>query len=456
MPQNQPDRPPLRVLIAGGGVAGLEAFLALRQLTQGRVAPVLMAPDSEFRYRPLSVTEPFGLAAARNIDLAEVALENESTFMCDALAEVDPDNRQVTTAAGRCLDYDALLIAIGTRGAEAVPGAVTFRDSADHGTVRDVIGEIERGVVRRVAFAAPGETSWPLGLYELALLSSAHVREHDLGDVELTLVTPEARPMEIFGPAASDVVGDLLDRAGIELRLSAKPSRFEDGRLEVDGGEAIDCDRVISLPRPVGPSIPGLPRDAAGFIPIDSHCGVLGLERVYAAGDATWFPVKQGGLAAQQADCAARQIAALSGATVESQVFRPVLRGALLTEWGPRYLRAQVGEDTDAAAKSVLWWPPAKVAGQYLAPFLFEKAGYGTPDRLLTDLDPPVGDDATDVESGHDDIVGVALSSADASARSRDFPGALRWLEVAEDLALFLPQEYDRKRISWQELERSD
>ena len=38
-----------------------------------------------------------------------------------------------------------------------------------------------------------------------------------------------------------------------------------------------------------------------------------GLDGVYAAGDATWYPIKQGGLAAQQADVVATAIAAAVG-----------------------------------------------------------------------------------------------------------------------------------------------
>lgn len=446
------ETPRLRVLIAGGGVAALEALLALRELAGDRVAPILFAPDPEFRYRPLSVAEPFGLAVARNLDLLEVALEHNATFMRDGLAAVYPDRRQVRTAAGRELDYDALLIAIGARGVEAVPGALTFRDSADGDAFRGVLAGLERGGSHHLAFAAPGGASWPLGLYELALLTSAHVHEHGLTDVKLTLVTPEAHPMTIFGRRASAAVGDLLDQAGIAVRLKSRPIRFEDGRLIVDGGEAITCDRVISLPSPEVVPIAGIPQQHGGFIPVDRYGGVLGIDRVYAAGDATWFPVKQGGLAAQMADSAASAIAALAGAAVDPQPFQPVLRGALLTEWGPRYLRAPVGEITGGtAAKSALWWPPAKVAGRYLAPYLTTKAGYRAQSGPLEDLKAPYGDDASDVESGHEDVVALALSSAEAHARSRDFRGALRWLEVAEDLELYLPREYELKRISWQE-----
>ena len=71
---------------------------------------------------------------------------------------------------------------------------------------------------------------------------------------------------------------------------------------------------MIALPRLRGRRIAGLPCDDDGFIPIDEHARVAGVPGVYAAGDITAGPIKQGGLAAQQADAAAEAIAAEAGA----------------------------------------------------------------------------------------------------------------------------------------------
>lgn len=441
-----------RVLIAGGGIAALEAMLALRDLAGDRVAVELLAPDPKFRFRPLSVAEPFGLGSARTLELAELALANHATFTCDGLARVDAEAQLAITADGREIPYDALLVAIGAGGVEAVPGAITFRDTDDDGAAMRFVDDLDRGTIASAAFAVPGGLSWALGLYELALLAGARVAAKGL-DVELSLVTPESRPMEIFGRRASDVVAGLLERSGIAVTTQVKAVRYADGVLEVERGSSIPCERVVSLPAPrVGP-LPGLPQQPRGFIPVDRYGAVLGVERVFAAGDATWFPVKQGGLATQMADCAASSIASLAGAPVEPEPFHPVLRGALLTGWGPRYLRASMGAgESSGVAKSVLWWPPGKVAGRYLTPFMAEVAGYRGSKRPLHDLEAPPTDDPEDILSGHEDAVAISLESADASAVERDYKGALRWLEVAEDLELYLPDEYELKRISWQEL----
>ena len=129
---------------------------------------------------------------------------------------------------------------------------------------------------------------------------------------------------------------------------------------------------MIALPALEGPGIAGLPSDAEGFIPIDERARVKGVEDVYAAGDGTTFPIKQGGLATQQADAAAEHIAARFGADIDPQPFHPVLRGMLLTGDDSLSLAHSLtgGEGEGSASADYLWWPPHKVSGRYLAPWM--------------------------------------------------------------------------------------
>jgi sulfide:quinone oxidoreductase len=210
-------------------------------------------------------------------------------------------------------------------------------------------------------------------------------------EVELTLVTPEEAPLAIFGRAASEALRELLDARGIRLRVRSTPVRFEQGALQVAPDASVEVDAVVALPRAEGPFLTGLPSDAAGFVPTGEHGHVLGLDDVYAAGDVTQFPVKHGGIAAQQADAVAAAIAARAGAPVEPEPFRPVLRGLLLTGLFPRFLRAEPGTDVSTIDTEALWWPPAKIVGRYLAPFLAERIG-------LAHASPPHGEGAVAVE----------------------------------------------------------
>jgi sulfide:quinone oxidoreductase len=118
-----------------------------------------------------------------------------------------------------------------------------------------------------------------------------------------------------------------------------------------------------------------LPVHVHGFVRTDAHGRLESYDHVYAAGDITSFPLKQGGIAAQQADAAAESIAALAGAAVTPRPFRPALRGLMLTGLSPRYLSANLLDAHSEVDTEPLWWPPAKVVGRYLAPFLAEHTG---------------------------------------------------------------------------------
>jgi len=371
-----------RVLIAGGGVAALEAALALRALAEDRLSVELLAPEPLFWYRPLAVAEPFGLGEVRHFDLAELAAAAGATFSPGALTGLDVGSRLVQTSLGSSIPYDVLLVACGAVPTPAVSGALTFRGPADTERIRDLLGEIVAGQVRRVAFVVPWGAVWSLPIYELALMTAAYVAERELDHVELALVTPEDEPLQLFGRAGSEAVRELLDERGIAVQTGASAIEFVGGELRLVPAGSIVTDRVVALPRLRGTRIDGLPQTVEGFVPVDAHGQVQGLADVFAAGDITSFPVKQGGIATQQADAAAEMIAANAGADLTPRPFRPVLRGLLLTGRQPRFLMHEItggAGDPSSASPEPLWWPPAKIVGHYLAPFLGAVAGVESP-----------------------------------------------------------------------------
>lgn len=243
--------------------------------------------------------------------------------------------------------------------------------------MRHVLRDLRVGAIRRVAFAVPRGVSWPLPLYELALLTGSHLPPNSVDDVELVLVTPEEQPLQIFEGAGSDAVRRLLAARRIELLTSSSPVDYADGELRLAGGDSLEVDQVVTVPRLEGPFLDWLPATHDGFIPIDAHGHVAGLADVYAAGDSTDFPVKQGGIAAQLADTAAEAIAAQAGADVVPRPFRPVLRALLLTGEEPLYLRRKLPGTTRTARVPVgsVLRPQAKIRGRYLSPFLTRLGG---------------------------------------------------------------------------------
>ena len=364
-----------RVVIAGGGVAALEAALALRELAEERVRLELLAPEPDFWYRPLAVAEPFGVGQPARLALVDFARECEAQVTLGALAAVRSDDHVAVSHAGAELCYDALLIACGAAPRTAVPGAFTFRGPADVPAFARLLETLGRDV-RSLAFAIPVQSTWTLPAYELELLTASHLQSQHVRTVELQLVTPEEHPLGLFGSAASEEIARLLADRGIVLLTRAEAVAFSAGRLELASGDSVQTDAVVALPRLEGIRIDGVPHDSDGFVDADRFGRVSELVDVYAAGDVTSFPIKQGGLAAQQAEAASETIAAAAGARVEPVPFDPVLRGLLLTGGIPRYLRAELVQPGRSEMDALsLWWPPSKIAGKYLAPFLAARHG---------------------------------------------------------------------------------
>lgn len=368
------EQQPFQVLIAGGGVAGLEAALALRELAADRVAVTMLAPGPDFVYRPLRVREPFAGASARHYPLDEIARDIGVELRRDAFKRLEPERRLVHTENGEELPYDGLLLALGARLRPAFPHAVTLDDRRLDEQLHGLIRDIEGGYVHKLAFLVPSRMPWPLPIYELALMTARRAFDMNVS-VSVTVVTPEDAPLAIFGSAVSAAVDRLLAEHGILVIPSAHGATPEPGRVSVHpGARRLQVDRVVALPELFGPATPGVPkRDGHGFISVDVHCQVPELERVFAAGDATDFPVKHGGVAAQQADVAAQAIAALAGAPVEPTKFHPVISGVLLGAERPLYLRAHItgghGSSSEIS-EDPLWSPTAKIVAKYLSPYL--------------------------------------------------------------------------------------
>ena len=362
------------VVVAGAGVAGLETALALQALAPEHVSVELIAPEDEFVYRPLAVAEPFHVGEVRRFPLARLVAAAGAELRRGGLAAVDPDEKRVTLADGSTVEYDVLVLALGARPVPAVPGALTFRGRPeDSEELARLLERVTTRDLRRLVFTVPAGSTWPLPLYELALLTGEYLSEH-LTHAELTVVTPEEQPLRLFGEKASEAMALLLELRGIGIRTATAPVAFENGVLWLAGGGEIAADAVVTLPMLEGAPLDGIPQDEHGFVPTDEYGRVGGLTDVYAAGDLMQSSIKQGGIAAQEADVVAEAIAADAGAPVQPSPCRPVLRGLLFTGFVPRFLRHEEGGPTSVDTQP-LWWPPSKIVGRYLSPFLAEHLG---------------------------------------------------------------------------------
>lgn len=391
----------VRVLVAGGGVAGLEALLALSDLAGDRVVVTLLSPEREFTYRPMAVAAPFGRGRMQRHDLADVTRLVGAELVRGELAAVDAANHAAITSDGRRLSYDALLVAVGAGTEPAFSRVQTWSPEADHEVFGGLLADLEEGYAKRVAFVVPRDVAWPLPAYELALMTAWDARDMGQDDVEVTVYTPEESPLAVFGSAASEGLRGDLEEAGVRVETNAvvEEDPRDPARLLIQPGDRpVEAGHAVALPRAVARGIGGLPVNDRGFILTDAHGRVRDTPGVWAAGDGIAFPIKQGGLAAQQADAAAESIAAMAGADVDPQPFHPVLRGVLLTGRGSQWIRRDVGagDAEGEAERHALWWPPTKIAGRYLAPYLAS-----ADEAEFTDANRPAGEMVEFTPEGH-------------------------------------------------------
>lgn len=364
-----------RVVIAGGGFAALEVALGLRALAEDRVQVTLVSPNRSFAYRPAATLEAFGDEPSATLDLEAIAADLGAAYHLAALEAVAPRQRSVRLDTGLRLDYDSLVLAIGARARTAIPGALTFRDQRDSPRLRNLLEELRTGAIRRLLFAVPSLDSWSLPVYELALLSARYAGAR-AAEVDMAVVSPEPVPLAIFGTGASQRLAAILAERQIRFVGNSVPHSVQrDGSLALQFDGPIAADRVVAVPQLYRPRISGIPGNRSGFVPTDSFGRVAGLAHVYAAGDMTAFPVKQGGIAAQQAEVIAQKIAADLGCPIKEVRQTRILRARLLTGDGALVLRTELdplGQPTRATIEHEETRQVAdlKVFGRYLTPYL--------------------------------------------------------------------------------------
>lgn len=261
-----------------------------------------------------------------------------------------------------------------------------FRDQRDSPQVRRALESVAEGRLRTLAFTVPAGTTWSLPAYELALFAARHAEEHG-HNCQVVLATAESRPLESLDPSAA-VVRATLAAHDVRLRLDARPCRFVRGALHLGGGAVQEAQEVIALPRLEGVRIAGIPGDWSGFVSTDPMGAVTGLTDVYAVGDLTSFPVKQGGIAAQQTDVVAATLAARTGADVWPSAPQFTLRARLAGPTEPLFFSVELDQrgnpvpgTGEVSEGPTPWWPPAKVFARHLAPYLAR--------RTLREIAPP-------------------------------------------------------------------
>ncbi|HET7047928.1 MAG TPA: FAD-dependent oxidoreductase [Solirubrobacteraceae bacterium] len=277
--------------------------MALHALAGDRVELTVVAPGNHFVDRPLATKEPYAVGRIRQVPVDRAARDAGATLFPLTVESVDTRARIVSTVRGRQFEYDALVLALGADAVPEVPRAITWDDRSAADMLAGLLQGFEQGYRLSLAVFVPPGPGWPLRAFELALLITLDRNGHRRADDDHHAGT--------LGAGASRASGlrtrpKEVARAGVAV-VSADRVEIEQGQRATvalePSGQRLEVDRLLALPGLRGRPVAGLPTDAdaRGFIEVDEHCRVRGLDRVWAVGDCTAFPVKSGGFAAEHA-----------------------------------------------------------------------------------------------------------------------------------------------------------
>ena len=312
-----------RITIAGAGFAALTGARELRRrLPDAEIT--LLAPQPWFTYLPSLIWVPYGIRKAEDLrfDIRPLLRKLGVGYRQAAATGLSGDGRMLQTDEGD-VENDALLIATGGRYIRKLPGIENTITICEGIEAAENMGrrlhELDGGTIAMGFGGNPKEPSAMRGgpMFELLFGLDTWLRKQGRRDrFRLVFFTPAPQPGKRLGQNAVERMIGEMERRGIETHLGHKLKSFENHVVTTEGGE-IPADLIMFMPGMTGPAwIQGspLPLSPGGMIRAEATAAVVGLERVYVAGDAGSFPgpdwmPKQAHMADLQATAAARNIA---------------------------------------------------------------------------------------------------------------------------------------------------
>lgn len=286
-----------KVLVLGGGFAGVEAAIYLRKQN---IDVTLVSNRDYFYIYPISIWIPTGETTREDVSvpLDQLAMNHGFKLIVDPVVKLEAKEKKVTLGSGRILDnYQYIVIALGqdklyhagmehTLSICGKPEEATALYERLDALVLNKSGKIAMGFGGNAkdTSAVRGGPAFEVLFNVDTYLKKKGVREN----FELTFFAPMEKPGQKMGEKALVLMDKMFKMANIHKKVGSKITTFTEDGIEFEDGSKLDSDLTMFISAGTGHSITvdsGLPLSKAGFVVTNEYNEIEGFDGIYAIGD---------------------------------------------------------------------------------------------------------------------------------------------------------------------------
>ncbi|MDA8442650.1 MAG: FAD-dependent oxidoreductase [Peptococcaceae bacterium] len=286
-----------KVTVLGGGIAGIEAAIMLRQ--KG-FAVTLISPRNYLYIYPISIWIPTGEKsfAQTSMPLGQLAKKHQFKLVIDEVVSIRASEQTVELKAGGSYsDFDYLVLAIGAGKLKPKGAENTLSICGEPEQSLQIKARLDELVQRgsgniAVGFGGnPKDSSAVRGGPGFEFIFNVHnmLQKRNIRDkFTLTFFAPMVSPGARMGEKAVRSMDIMFGKLNINTHFGIKIKQFESGGVRFEDDSLLAADFTMFIAAGDGHSVikaSDLPQNEAGFIKIDPYCQVVGYENIYAVGD---------------------------------------------------------------------------------------------------------------------------------------------------------------------------
>ncbi len=284
-----------KVLVLGGGFAGVEACIYLRK---AGFATTMISNRDYFYIYPTSIWIPTSEAEFEDIcvPLKDLSEAHGFELIVDEVKEIQSSQNKVV-CENESYEYENLIVAIGS-GKMSHVGSENFLsicgEPEDSIKIKEKIDELIKKGSGKIAMGFggnPKDSSNVRGGPAFEVLFNVHNKLKKLGirdEFELTFFAPMEKPGARMGEQALKMMDVFFNKLDIKKHFGKKMKRFEADGIVFEDDSKLESDFTMFIPAGNGHDVfksSDLALNEAGLIKINDFCEAEGKENVYAIGD---------------------------------------------------------------------------------------------------------------------------------------------------------------------------